>query len=213
MREQSGMKAVARRALAGLLGASSWLVAAEAGALSIALAPGVATPPPGGSFALDVTIGDLGTDVIGAFDLTVAFDASAVSVATVGFDAALGAIPAEATAEFVVGPSSVALAGFSILPTSALAALQGDSFRLATIVFDVLDVAPSTIAITSALLGDGAGAPLQLTAPPGGTSVRPIPEPAVAQAFAIGLALLAGATRRRAAGRARRAPPCPPSGR
>lgn len=187
----------ARRRRAALVAAAAWLAAAPAGAVSIGLSPSAVSPAPGGTFAVDLIVADLGGAVVGTFDVALAFDATALAITSVSFDSLLGAIPAEATAEAIEGAGTLALAEVSVLATAALEALQGDSVRLATIVFEATSAAPSVIAISAALLGDGAGAPIPLAAPPGGTNVTPVPEPAAALLFALGVGLVASASRRR----------------
>lgn len=174
--------------------------AAPAAALSLSLAPAIATPAPGGSFAAELFVtglGDGGAPSLGAFDITLSFDADAVAFTSVAFDGFLGSIPAEASADALLGAGTLSLAGFSILPEATLDALQPASFRLATIIFTATSAAPSTIAIASSLLGDVDGRPLALTAPPTGLQVQPIPEPASALVFGLCLALVARAARRR----------------
>lgn len=198
-----GVRARCRRAAvlatAALVTVPAWLAAAPAGAVSLGLSPPAVSPVPGGSFSVDLLVADLGGTVVGAFDVTLGFDALALAVTGVSFDVELGAIPAEASAEAIAGSGTLSLAGFSLLPAAALEALQGDPVRLATIVFGVTSAAPSAITITAALLGDGAGAPITLTAPPSGTNVTPIPEPAGTLLFGSGLCLAAVVSRRRAA--------------
>lgn len=185
--------ALAATALVAVTG----LAAAPAGAVSLGLSPPAVSPAPGGSFAVDLVVSDLAGAVVGGFDVTLGFDPTALAIAGVSFDSQLGAIPAEATAEAIGGTGTLSLAAFSILSTAALEALQGDSVRLATIVFEATSAAPSAIGIAAALLADGPGAPLVLGAPPSGTNVTPIPEPAGALVFALGVGLTAAATRRR----------------
>lgn len=186
--------------LGALLATVGWLAAGPAGAVvSLSLSPASLHPAPGDSFPLDLMVSGLGDGVppsLAAFDITLGFDPAAVTFSSLAFDSFLGAIPAEATADFVAGASTVSLAEFSILPSGALDALQPDPFRLATLVFTAASAAPSTIAITSALLGNGAGALIPIAAL-GSARVAPIPEPAAALAFALGVAVVAGATRRR----------------
>jgi len=193
----------ARRWLAGaLLAAAGALAATPAGAVSISLAPASVSPAPGDSFTLELLVSGLGDGTapsLGAFDITLSFDPTAVAFSSVSFDAFLGAIPAEATADALAGPGTLALAEFSVLSSSALDALQPGSFRLATLVFAAAGATPSTIAVTSALLGDGEGARIGLDAPLGSTRVAPIPEPAAALAFGLGVAVVARASRRRGA--------------
>jgi hypothetical protein len=185
--------------VAALVAAAAWLWAAPAGAALLGLSPSAVSPAPGGSFAVDLMVSGLEGKVVGAFDITLGFEATALAIASVSFDTQLGAIPAEATAEAVEGAGTLALSEVSILSTTALDGLQGDPVRLATIVFDVISAQPSTIAITAALLGDGDGVRIGLDAPPGGTSVAPIPEPAGALLFALGVGVVARISRRRVA--------------
>jgi hypothetical protein len=180
------------------------LAAAPAGALSIALAPATVTPEPGATFAVELRVAGLGDGAapsLGAFDVTLAFDPAAVAFTSVSFDEFLGTIPAQALADFTPGAGTLALASFSLLPPATLDALQPGSFRLATIVFEAVGAGPSAIDVTSALLGDGFGGRLALSAAPTGVQVQPIPEPAAALVFGVCVAAVARASRqRRAAG-------------
>lgn len=178
------------------------LAAAPAGAVSISLAPAAVAPLPGDSFAIELTVAGLGdgsAPSLGAFDVTLSFDPAAVAFTSVVFDDRLGAIPAQAFADFAAGAGTLALASFSLLSPAALDALQPGAFRLATIVFEAVGAAPSTIGVASALLGDGLGQALPLDAPPTGVSVQPIPEPVAALVFGLGVAAVARVTRRRGA--------------
>jgi len=192
----------ARRWLAGaVLAAVAELAAGPAGALSITLAPATVAPLPGGAFALDLVVSDLGGAALGAYDVALTFDPTAVALTSVSFDGYLGVIPDEASAEALTAPGSVALASFSILPEAALDALQPDSFRLASLVFTATSGAPSTIAVGSALLGDAQGRRLTVDVL-GSATIAPVPEPAAALAFGVGVMLAARASRRRARPRA-----------
>jgi hypothetical protein len=174
--------------------AAALLAAAPAAAVSLSLAPAIATPAPGGSFTAELFVsglGDGGAPSLAAFDITLSFDADAIAFTSVAFDDFLGSIPAEASVDAVLGDGTLDLAGFSILPAAALDALQPASFRVATIVFSATGSTPSSIAISSALLGDADGRPLTLTTPPTGMNVQPIPEPASALVFGLCLALVA----------------------
>lgn len=168
--------------------------ATSAAALSLSLAPAVATPAPGATFAAELFVsglGDGGAPSLGAFDITLSFDADAVAFTSVTFDEFLGSIPGEASVDALLGAGTLSLAGFSILSEAALDALQPASFRLATIVFTATSAAPSAIGISSALLGDADAMALALTEPPTGMEVRPIPEPTSALVFGLCLALVA----------------------
>src|SRR5690606_15194388 len=70
----------ARRWLAGaVLAAVAELAAGPAGALSITLAPATVAPLPGGAFALDLVVSDLGGAALGAYDVALTFDPTAVA--------------------------------------------------------------------------------------------------------------------------------------
>lgn len=192
------------RAAGASLAVLAALAAAPAGALTLTLSPATATPAPGDPFAVDLLVSGLGdgsAPSLGAFDVTLTFDAAAVSFVSVGFDAYLGAIPAEATAGSVLGAGTLALGEYSILSPAALDALQPGSFRLATVVFEATSLAPSAIGFGAVLLGDADGRALALTTPPTGTTVSPIPEPTAALVFGLAVAVVARASRgRRSAG-------------
>ena len=189
-----------RRLAIALAALGTGLAAAPAGAVSIWLAPAIATPLPGSPFAVELLVGGLGEGgalSLGAYDITLAFDPGAVAVTGVSFDGFLGAIPTEASADSVLGAGTLGLASFSILPSAALDALQPGSFRLATILFEATSATPSTIAISASLLGDAAGRAIPLSTPPTGTQVQPIPEPSAALVFGLCAALQARTSRGR----------------
>lgn len=197
----------ALRAASGMAGAMLALtLGAQAGALSLSLAPSALAPAVGSSFTVDLVVSGSvagAAPSLGAFDVTVLFDPSALSFTGVTYGALLGAVPAEATTGTVTGTGSVALAEVSFLSPGALDALQPDGFALATLGFTATREALTTISIGSALLSDAFGSEIRAETPYGAATVRAsaaVPEPGGALLYAVGLlvASRSWALRRRA---------------
>jgi hypothetical protein len=175
-------------------------LAGPASALEIALLP---TSSPGPSATLDVVVSGLGSGAapsIGAFDLEIVFDSSALSVSSVTFGSELGDPATEAFAESIVSPGSVSLAEVSLLPSGDLDALQSSSVVLATLEVDLLGAGATAVSFGSVLLGDAFGSRLTPEAVSGATvgdAGGVVPEPSAALVFAAGLALAAARLRRR----------------
>jgi hypothetical protein len=119
---------------------SAWLNLASATSIALALAPSSATFTAGSTINVNVNVSGLplgGPPSIGAFDLTVRFDASLLAPQTVSFGPFLGnPLAFEALTGFEVSmPSLVELAEVSLLSPADLDALQPASFTLATLSF------------------------------------------------------------------------------
>lgn len=171
--------------------------ASAAGAATLFLSPSSATPAVGSPFTVDLVVAGLGSGAapsLGAFDVSIVFDASVVGFSGASFGALLGTPPGEATAEALPGAGSVSLAEVSFLSPAALDAQQPASFTLATLTFVASSEAPTTISIGPALLGDAFGRPIGLETPLGSTQVTAtsaVPEPGAFLLYAAGLLVVA----------------------
>lgn len=180
-------------------------VAAVAAALVIGAASAVAAPTiyfgpaadaGGGVIGVDVVVGDLGPQIVSAFDLDVSYDVGALTFGTVLFSTVLGdASLAEAFNAFAESGGVVDLAAVSLLSDVELLALQGGGpVVLATLQFTGSD------ASSLAFVNWGTDPANDTTNDVKGLNnhvIIPVPEPA---SFGlVGIALLAaGAARRRA---------------
>lgn len=192
-----------RRLVLGLVAALA--LAHPARALTLSLVPDTLAPAQGSPFAVDLVVSGLGNGAapsLGGFDVTVVFDATQVSFSGASFGAALGSGPAEVVTGVVPGAGQVALSAASLLLPAELDALQPADFVLATLTLTATGAAPSTLAVSSFVLGDGFGLPLgadlgpAVTITPGPGSA--VPEPTAFTAYAVGLLVFARTRRRRA---------------
>lgn len=168
------------------------LAPAGAGAVSIDLAPGVVAATVGASFDLELVVSGLGDGAapsLGAYDFDLEFDASLLAFESVAFGTQLGAGSLQASG---VAGGVVDLAEVSLLSPAALDALQPGSFVIATLRFTPLAPGTSSVGFGQAIVGDGFGAPLQVSL--GGARVvaeRAIPEPGAVALFGLGALVLA----------------------
>jgi hypothetical protein len=173
------------------------LVPAAAGAISITLAPVVVAGAVGLSFDLDVMVSGLGDGVapsLGSYDFDISFDPSQLGFESVSFGTQLGAGSLQSSGAAL---GVVDLAEVSFLSPAELDALQPASFVLATLRFTPIATGTSSIGFTQAIVGDGFGAPLEVSL--GGARVvteRAIPEPGALALFALGALAIARASRR-----------------
>ena len=170
--------------------------------LSLTFDPASATI--GGGDIVDVSIVVSGLDnrppSLGAWDLTIAFDPSILSISDWSFGVKLGD-PAvgDAIAGGSAGHGTLELAVVSLLTNAQLDALQTPSFTLATVQFTGVGPGVSPLTFSSVRLDDGDGNKFAHSESPGEITVV-VPEPVygpLTAGLAIALALCAG--RRRAA--------------
>jgi len=172
------------------------LVPAAAGAISITLAPVVVAGAVGLSFDLDVMVSGLGDGVapsLGSYDFDISFDPSQLAFDSTSFGDYLGASSLKAS---VAALGVVDLAEVSLLSPAQLD-MQPGSFVLATLRFTPIATGTSSIGFSQAIVGDGFGAPLEVSL--GGARVvteRAIPEPGALALFALGALAIARASRR-----------------
>ncbi len=137
--------------------------------------------PPGQSVAVDIVISGLGDGIspsVGAFDLEVSFDPTALSPLNVTFGPFLGdPDTGEAFHTFFFVPGAVDFAAISFLLPTDLDALQSASFTLATLSFNTLTLGTSSLIFTQTLIIDAFGQPLILNSVGEGTVTKVVPEP------------------------------------
>ena len=179
-----------------------FLLAAQAGAVSLSLEPTTSTAGVGDSISLDLRIAGLGnhtSDSLGDFDIEIAYDSTALTFEGYSLAGNLGDLSLFEAIDYSYGgyaPGSVGLTEVSLLSSLELDAIQADSFTLATLDFtvDFLSSGSSTlIAIDNVwALGDGYGRWLSLD----GTSdahITGVPEPSALVLMSmvlVGLGLL-----------------------
>jgi hypothetical protein len=139
----------------------------------------------GDSISLDLIISGLGeftSDTLGAFDISVGFDNSALSFSSYNLGGLLGDVGLAEALDASTGAlgGTVDLAEVSLLSNLALDALQPSSFILATLNFDVINLAAGMTTqlsvLQGAVLGDVYGGSLAV-AGTGSASVEAIPVP------------------------------------
>lgn len=154
-------------------------------AVLIDLAPGTLLAQTGDSIALDLVVSDLGNlgpDSLGAFDISVGFDPTRLSFTAYSLGDLLGDIGLAEAIDASAGDvgGAVKLTEVSLLSVAALDALQPGSFVLATLQFDVINLAPSVVTSLSVLSGpvlaDAFGSPLAVTGL-GSASITGVPVP------------------------------------
>jgi Cohesin domain len=193
-----------RIALAGALGLLA--AARPAEALVISTSPGTqAGITSGSTVAVTVSASGLGSDVLGAYDVSLGYSASLLAFIGVSFGTALGDPSLLQAITSTGGGAGVAeFADVSLLTAAQLQALQPSTFPLATLSFQAIGNGTATFSLASATAADAAGRPLPVSAP--------IPEPCTALLLGIaaGLGVAAARTRPAAArGPAGRGEPTP----
>lgn len=168
-----------------LLLALCCLRAPFAHAVLIELQPGTLLAETGDSITLDLVVSDLGNlgpDSLGAFDISVGFDATRLSFTAYSLGDLLGDIGLAEAIDASAGDvgGAVNVTEVSLLSAASLDALQPDSFVVATLQFDVINLAPSVVTSLSVLSGpvlaDAFGASLAITGL-GSASVTGVPVP------------------------------------
>jgi hypothetical protein len=167
----------------------------NAQAATIAVTPGTQSVSAGSSFDLSVVISGLGNGAapaLGAFDFDVLFDSSLISLTGVSFGdpllgdqldiAALGSYTASASA----APGQVNLVELSFDTVATLNNSQADSFVLAVLSFDALNVGSSGVNLNNVLLGDASGNALLATVINASVQVVPVPASLLLLGSALG---------------------------
>lgn len=151
----------------------------------IGLQPDTIFAGTGDSISFDLVISDLGNfgpDSLGAFDISVGFDASVLSFTGYSLGDFLGDVnlleAIDASAGDVGG--AVNVAEVSLLSALGLNTLQPGEFTLATLYFDVTDLAVGAVTqlsvLSGSVLGDALGSSIAATGL-GSASVERVPVP------------------------------------
>lgn len=166
----------------------------------IGLQPGTSSVAPGASIALDLVITDLGNfgpDSLGAFDITVGFDTLVLSFTSYSLGDFLGQVDLFEAIDVSSGDigGAVNLAEVSLLSTVALHTNQPADFILATLNFDVAELAKGTVTELSVLgqpvLANAFGGPLAITGlDSASVEVATSTAPAPGTLFLLGASLL-----------------------
>jgi hypothetical protein len=155
----------------------------------------------GATVSVDVVVGDLGNQIVSAYDLDVSFDTGALAFFGLTFSAALGG-PDDALEDQIVSPGLVDFASISLLGDDQLLALQnGGPVTLATLEFtgdDASSLAFANWGMSNNVTNDVKGLDNRVIIPGGS-----VPEPATYMLVSLALAgvLVSNALRR---GRERR---------
>lgn len=161
---------------------TGFIQAPLAHATLIALQPSLLLATTGDSISLNLVISELGTDSLGAFDISVGFDSSVLSFTSYSLGNYLGNINLLEAIDASAGVAggTINVAEVSLLTALDLDALQSDGFTLATLNFNVTNLAFGTQTQLSVLsgpvLGDALGSSIAVTGL-GSASVGTIPVP------------------------------------
>lgn len=194
----------AARSLAAALLACAAAVPAHAA--SIAIVPSVTAVDTGGTFSLDIVIGDLGDQIVSGFDLDLLYDATLFSATAVDFGTGLGPDASLQFPSVVFGAGRIDFANLALYSDDELAALQGTSVRLARLSFGAIGAGAGLFSFDATtapgILATGRDALALEFASVGTATVqvsRPtaVPEPETA-GLALCALLAAAAVRRRA---------------
>jgi hypothetical protein len=139
----------------------------------------------GDTFSLDLVVSDLGNfgpDSLGTFDISVGFEASVLSFVSYSLGDFLGDVDLSEAVDASAGDvgGAVNVAEVSLLSVVDLDALQPGEFILATLEFDVINLAAGEMTqlsvLSGAILGDAFGAPITVTGL-GSATVEAVPVP------------------------------------
>jgi hypothetical protein len=151
----------------------------------IGIQPGTTSANTGDLISLDLVISDLGNfgpDSLGAFDISVGFDASALSFTGYSLGGFLGNVGLSEAIDASAGDvgGAVNVAEVSLLSAIGLDTLQPGAFTLATLNFTVINLAGGASTLLSvlpgAVLADASGFALSATAS-GPASIQSVPVP------------------------------------
>ncbi|MDE0952848.1 MAG: cohesin domain-containing protein [Halioglobus sp.] len=161
---------------------------------SIGFQPDPVSADTGDSISLDLVISGLGhfaSDSLSAFDISVGFDASVLSFTGYSLGDLLGDVGAAEAIDVSAGAAggTVSVAEVSLFSALGLDALQPGEFAVATLNFDVINLAMGAVTelsvLTGAALADTSGYVIAVTGEESGLVKSSVPAPAT------GLLLLA----------------------
>lgn len=159
----------------------------------------------GDSISFDLAISELGDfapDSLGAFDIDIGFDTSALSFTGYNLGNFLGNVNLLEAVDASAGNlgNAVNIAEISLLSQLQLDGLQPSAFNLATLNFDVINLAAGTVTqlsvLSGAVLGDAFGAPIAISGL-GSANVVAVPVPGTLFLLTAALFGWRSATRRR----------------
>lgn len=186
---------------------NGWFALLAAAVMSVGVhAQGLSVKTPAGQVVVgsEVAVGvtasgmvDGGAPSIGVFDFDLAFDPLLLEVVSVRFGGGLDVLGLGAIDSVLIGPGTVNLLQLSLDTVEDLHALQPDEFSLATITFAALAEGASALELSVNAIGDAFGVAIPVSIANGEVAVVAVPEPASLAMMAGGLALIAGAARRR----------------
>ena len=170
----------------------------NASAIIIGFEPSSQTTTPGDTVSLNLVASDLGSSLVGDFDINIAFDDTALSFLSYNLGFGLGDTTFFEADDFSfgdLGGGLINLSEVSYLFDFELVPLQpGTSLTLATLDFMVDVLAPgssTTVSVDTVwAIGDEFGDPLAVTALNDGVIRNPqvgVPEPSVLALMALGL--------------------------
>lgn len=162
----------------GLCGAG----APSAFGLSIVFDPTSQNTNLGDQASVDVVLSQPGGMFVGAYDITVGYDATLLDLAGVDFGTGLGGL-LDSFQDSISSAASVAVAETSFLFDLSGAQSGIDDFVLFTLVFDTLSLGTSALTLSNVIVGDNFGAALSFQTNNGALTVlepvvpTPVPAP------------------------------------
>lgn len=172
--------------------ALAFTLARPSAAITLELAPADSIVEPSDVVMLALVVSDLGSDVLGDYDVDVSFDPSLLTLTSFTPTTVLGDFGLEAL-DFSLGegpPGLLNLAVVSLLPEATLDALQAPPFVLASIELTVGAIAPGVatpVMLAVNAVGNGDGDPLPVDAL-GHATLRRLPEPGTGPLLLVGVA-------------------------
>jgi hypothetical protein len=148
-------------------------IVCRAHAATLSVSPGTQTVTLGQQVHVDIMISDLGTGIVGAYDVVVSWDPAVLALANVEFDVFLGP-GSHQDFDTAAGSVNVAEIAVSSLPPNQDGAGE---FRLAALTFDTLSASTTALSLSGNISPSGEfavaryGQPLEVTPQDGSIAV------------------------------------------
>jgi hypothetical protein len=177
-----------------LFGLILLVMVTQSGAAILRLEPHMSIVTQGEAVSLDLVISGLGNDAVGAFDLSIGYDSTALSFQNYTLGNGLGDLSFFEAVDFSMGEyatGNIGLTEVSLLLPWELESLQSANFTLATLEFSVDSLVKGESSLVSIdevwALGDAYGNPLNLNATLDAV-IKNVPEPSALLILSLGLA-------------------------
>jgi len=136
----------------------------------------------GQSFEVTIAIdglGDQSAPSLGAYDITLNYDASLLTYGGIVYDSSQMDLGAGSFTQTSTGAGSVNLIELSFDSIATLDSQQSDAFTLATLTFYTADYGTSALSFGTVVLSDAAAGALVTSTVPGSVTISAIPIPGV----------------------------------